>query len=457
MNFLKNRFFFLAALLILALLAGGRSHWYGDLRLSIGNGETDSYVRSSRVPAYSWKIFAGERLFTTNLLYKLANNPDQCSKIAYSFPSSGSEQPREIVPCFDQIALLQNVAAIFAWAFLALVVARRLHHTIFKIIALSSIALFGYTPQLAEWDSVLGPESLSLTLFAVTFALTVELAFRFSSRDFPFVSVGGKLLLSAWILSVFLWVFVRDVHLYALPVTLLLLAVPALVAKPGTRRGLLLATGVLGALFIIGYLSAKDSFRAARYPVVNAIDEYVWPHPARVKFFEQYGMPERDSPNYQNWADRSAAKAYGLFLISHPGFVVTTLWQYRDYFGFDFSQAFYPTDDPGYTGILPVIGQILHFEGLAVYPLGLLLLLTLAIGAAQTRAPERFAWLWLAGWLFGIALITLLISFMGDIYGTRRHIMPSVEMFRLFFWVFLIPILDLSVRKNTRPETGAPG
>jgi hypothetical protein len=38
--------------------------------------------------------------------------------------------------------------------------------------------------------------------------------------------------------------------------------------------------------------------------------------------------------------------------------------------------------------------------------------------------------------------ISLFISLFGDIDGTRRHIFPSVELFRLFLWIFLTVQVD---------------
>ena len=49
--------------------------------------------------------------------------------------------------------------------------------------------------------------------------------------------------------------------------------------------------------------------------------------------------------------------------------------------------------------------------------------------------------------MYGIAAATLLISYFGDTAGLRRHIMPSVELVRLHFWVFLVPFLDQYIRK----------
>ncbi len=62
----------------------------------------------------------------------------------------------------------------------------------------------------------------------------------------------------------------------------------------------------------------------------------IWPYPERVKYFEQFGMPDRLADNYQEWLDANAAKAYGLFLVSHPGFVAVTLWENMDQFSSDF-------------------------------------------------------------------------------------------------------------------------
>lgn len=447
MDFLKRNITYIFILIVMSILIWIRLTWYGDLRLSIAGGETHSYISASRAPLFSWKIFTGERMFTTSVIYKMANDTSACPSVAYSFPSSGQETPREISPCFDKIVLLQNFLVIFGWAFLALTTAKYLNNGFIKCIAATSILLFGFTPQLAEWDSVLGPESLSFSLFAISLALVMELAFRVSKAETPFKSLIEKVLLAGWIIVLFLWAFVRDVQLYGIFVTLGVVALLLFIKRIRETRTFTMATAALLGIFILGYLSGRDSFRAA-LPVINAIDEYIWPHPARVEFFREYGMPERDAPNYKEWADKNAFKAYGVFLATHPGFIVTTLWEYKDYFRSDFVQAYYPADEVKYRDTLLFIGQFFHIENFAIYLIDLLLLSTLLIGAFQHRTAHRFVWAWLALWMFGVAMVTLLLSFFGDIYGTRRHVMPSVEWFRLFLWLFLMPILDLFLNKT---------
>jgi hypothetical protein len=197
--------------------------------------------------------------------------------------------------------------------------------------------------------------------------------------------------------------------------------------------------------FVLGFFSARDSLRATRYPVMNALDAYIWPYPQRVEYFKNFGMPEHTSPNYQKWADANATKAYGLFLISHPGFVTTHLWKYIDLLSSDFVQPYFFAPEVKHRDTLLTLGEMFHPQTSAIYLISLLLLLTLIVHSIQLRTPALFAWTWLAIWFFTIAAATLLLSFFGDTSGARRHIMPSVEMFRLFFWVFIMPFLDLSL------------
>ncbi|MFM8369126.1 MAG: hypothetical protein ACKOBD_10285, partial [Chloroflexota bacterium] len=126
MDFIKKHFVNLIIFMIFAVGIYFRSTWYGDLRLSVANAETDSYMSSARNSIFSWDIFAGQRLFTTNLIYKLANDPVGCPFTSYGKPGIGEEVERKVQPCFDKIALLQNYLAMFGWCFLGWMVASKL-------------------------------------------------------------------------------------------------------------------------------------------------------------------------------------------------------------------------------------------------------------------------------------------------------------------------------------------
>ncbi|MBN8579937.1 MAG: hypothetical protein J0L96_04635 [Anaerolineae bacterium] len=454
MKFLKNHVTHLIILVIFAIGISLRANWYGDLRLSTANAETDSYINSSRSSIFSWDIFAGQRLFTTNLIYKLANDTAQCPIISYGKPGIGEEDERELQPCFDKIALLQNYLSIFGWCFLGWMLARWLKNPFVKIVAATVVMIFGFTPQIAEWDSVLSPESLSLSMLAILVGLGLEVILRAATADEPFKTKTDISLLAGFILWYLLWVFVRDVHLYAIPITVILTLPLFFIKKFRTAKPLYIALAILTLFFVVGYASARDSHRATRYPLMNSLDAYIWPYPARVEFFRAYGMPDKDvpsyfdSPNYQAWADENAPKAYAIFLISHPGFIVTTLWNDMDLLTSDYAQPYFFTDDVKNRDVLLVIGEMVNPDSGVVYLLTLILVLTFVAQALTTRNAILSAWAWLAVWFFGIAAGTLFISYFGDTAGLRRHIMPSIEMFRLHLWLFVLPFLDLSLTKK---------
>lgn len=454
MKFLKNNFSYLLILLIFALGIYIRASWYGDLRLSTANAETDSYVSSSRASIFSWKILAGQRLFTTNLIYKLANDAKACHITSFGKPGIGEEAEREIQPCFDRIALLQNYLSMFGWCFLGWMLARHLQTPFVKISAVTLVILFGFTPQIAEWDSVLSPESFSLSLFAIVLGIGIELVFRSARSKTPLQSGVVKFMLAGSIILFILWVFVRDVHLYAIPVTIVLIIPLFLIQKFKGSKALVVTLGILLVVFVLGYVSARDSLRATRYPLMNSLDTYIWPYPSRVEFFKKYGMPEKDNADYKQapiylaWADKNAAKAYAVFLITHPGFVVTTLWANMDLFWDEYSQPYFLTDQVKNRDDLLVIGEMVNPDSGAVYLLTTLLALVFIFQAAAKRTQVLAAWAWLGIWVYGIAAATLFISFFGDVAGLRRHIMPSVELFRIYLWVFLLPFLDLSFAKK---------
>jgi hypothetical protein len=219
-------------------------------------------------------------------------------------------------------------------------------------------------------------------------------------------------------------------------------------------KPLFAAIAALLIFFIVGYASARDGLRATRYPLMNSLDAYIWPYPARVEFFRSYGMPDMDGPDYKNapiyqaWADEHAAKAYAMFLITHPGFVVTTLWENMDLLNGEYAQPYFFTDEIKNREFLLVIGEMVNPESGVVYLLTLLLVITLPAHAWMKRTPTLTAWAWMALWAYGIAAATLFISYFGDTAGLRRHIMPSVEMFRLHLWVFLMPFLDGAITSS---------
>ena len=442
----KNSINILVLILILVAISF-RVFSYGDLRLSVGYADTPGYIESAAEPFFSWKLFAGKRLFTTNLIYKLANDPAQCPLLVMSNPAQGVEVERIIQPCFHNIALIQNVLSVFAWSFLAWTISRNLKNPFLRVISAGLILAFAFTPQIAEWDYILSPESFTFSLYLITFSLLIEIGFRVIQGLYDSSYVRFLIITSMVVFT--LWIFVRDVNLYTIIVTVELLALLYLFKSVRQIKLPIVLIGIFICIFVLGYKSAKDSLRATHYPLEHAFDTYIFPYQQRVDYMKRFGMPVRESSEFESWFDTNATKTYGQFLITHPGFVVTTLWNNIFYFESDFEQPYYRTEKIYGRDVLLTVGRFIHPETVAIYLIDLLLIGSFVIKAINDQKPKMFVWAWLSAWFFFCSLITLLPTFFGDTVGTRRHIFPSVEMFRLFMWIFLLPHLDTDAQNTT--------
>lgn len=443
MTFRKNTFIKIITLLIIATGISFRATWYGDLRLSVATLDTESYINSARNSLFSWESFSGRRLFTTNLIFKLATN-EACPLPLASNPFTGEEKKREILPCLENIAVIQNILSMFAWSLLAYYFSKHLQNSAYKILSIGIILLFGFSPQIAEWDSVLNVESMAVSLGVIVLALLVELAHRFprmiAERQ---LSPSNFFVLASFLFFLTLWVFTRDVHLYAI-ITTLAISLPLLFfASVRRAKWFLAAISFLVGAFIWGNSALQNSARW--HPSIeHAMNQYIFPYPARVEFMMKYGMPAPNSPQYFDWFQTNANKIYGLFLISHPGFLMQTYLDLSFYLRSDFLQTYFFANEIKYQDTLIKLGEILHPESNAVYGISLFLISAILIAAFSKTDEKTFVWLWLAAWVLLYASVSLTLTLFGDVDGTRRHIYPSVEMFRLFIWMLLFIVSDLA-------------
>jgi hypothetical protein len=86
---------------------------YGDFKLSVAIGDTESYIQGGSTQLFIKDLFTKNRLFTTNLLYYLAN-VQGCKIQAISYPAVGTEMYRAHQSCFDKIAVVQNIISVIA-------------------------------------------------------------------------------------------------------------------------------------------------------------------------------------------------------------------------------------------------------------------------------------------------------------------------------------------------------
>lgn len=450
MRLLKEKTASLLVLVILVLAAYARLTSYGDLRLSIGTSDTAGYVSAAQVPWLSKEMFTGRRLFSTNLLYKLTVDESQCPAPKISTPGNGQENARALKNCFDSIVLLQIFFSILGWSALAWTISRHLQNGLYKILAATLIIFFAYTPQIAEWDSVLSPESLSLSLFALLLALTIEICFTVAEHRTDASPRKYGWLIFIWVAIFFLWAFLRDVHIYAIPITLAA-CLPFLRNKNIRAIPFLLpALAILGGLFFLGSVTAHQSPRW-QPSISHVFDTYILTSPRAVDFMTARGMPAPEAGEpYTSWFNARADRAYALFLIAHPGFIATTLIESRDQFSSDFYQPYFPAPETKNREALTLLGEFLHPQTNAVFLLNALLLIGTIGTALKRRDAHSASWAWIATWVFLYASASLFLSFFGDTFGLRRHIFPSVEIFRIYIWISLLVLMD-SAQWQSKP------
>lgn len=418
---------------------------YGNLNLSVSNADTPSYVHEAAGPIFAKDMFTRNRLFTTNLLYHLAD-VQECKIGAVSHPALGLEIDRIIQPCFNRIVLFQNLLAVIAWSLLALVVSKRLTGAFEKLLATFLILAFGFTPAIADWDSVLGSESLTFSLFAISLALLLEFCFNVAknSEDRKRSIFINSLTLAALIL----WAFTRDANIYAIAV-LLAFSIITIIIFPNLRKNknLLILMTAAFLTTVIGLQSAAASNRW-KMPLDNVFTEYILPYPARVEFMENLGMPDPASDTYLKWFNENAPRAYARFLLFHPGFTSTS---FSSNLGGIFSeniQPYFYSEQTSIRKTLIAANDLLHPNTQLVFFLDILLITGLIFSVFRRSNQNLTVWVWLGTWLFISASAMLVINYFADSIGITRHTLFSVELFRLMLWVFLIVLFDHANRKD---------
>jgi len=443
MKLLKKKGINILALAVLAFMIFVRLTSYGDLNLSVANADTETYIKGGAAPLFSKDMLTKSRLFTTNLFYYLAD-AQGCEIQTVSYPALRTETYRAIQPCFDRIVFFQNILSIIAWSLLSLAVTKRLSGGYEKLLAVSLITAFGFTPAIADWDSILGSESLTFSLFAISLALIIEVCFNFARENNKRTTFTHILAMVALVF----WAFTRDANIYTLAVLFAVSIISYFVfpAVRKTKKLLVLITAIF-LVTVVGLQSAMTSGRWAT-PMTNVFNDLILPHPARVEFMQTLGMPDPASAEYSTWFNENAPRAYARFLLAHPGYTLTSFTSELDgIFSENIQPYFYSEQTPARVALMAA-NDVLHPKTHLIFILDILLMAGLLFSLFRRKNINFTLWVGLEIWLFLSASATMAVGFFADSIGLTRHTMFAVEMFRLMMWVFLIVLFDQSNRKD---------
>jgi len=239
------------------------------------------------------------------------------------------------------------------------------------------------------------------------------------------------------------WVLVRDANVYVAILMLAILLPYSIMARPRRRLIIILAAASLAGCLLI--LAASQASGRWKIPLTNAFAAYVLPFPERVRVMQSAGMPEPGTPAYDAWFAGRAPGAYAYFLSTHPGFVLTALFEHANSLFVENSQPYFKTPNRPLRDIGFTIGDLVHTKSASVLTLDLVLVTTLLLaGAGRRRAPGWPISVLVVG-LFACALITLVLTFFADSVGIERHVMLSVMLLRLVAWMSLALIVDMAL------------
>lgn len=465
---MKNYWVFLVCTVVAGLLLLVRFTAYEPIGYSISTYDTNAFIAAGHVPFPSSEFFISDRPATIDLFYKLFEPESGYQVTVLSSPAEDIYQAPAVQPGLERVALAQALLSISAWIFLAFVVAHKLENVGLQIMAVLLILGFGFSPTVAEWDSVLLSEPISLFLFVILLAVSIELVPRLIN---PTLDRWTTSLIVVWSLVFLLWLFARDTNAYMLLVLiaalLFMLFLRWRLKNPGllSKRNIGISILVFSLLFLVLSNTLQKSGRWIN-PFFNNVLHNVLPYPDRVTFFENKGMPINDAvlglrnspgnedaffgiPELMAWTTQHGSGAYVQFLLAFPGW---TFEKFMDGVEISFSenrQPFFFPNEGRTTPALAYIGDLLHPKSSSVIWVALLELIVFGYLAIRNNRSVDISFFILFVVLFIGEMLMLFVSIHGDALGIVRHTLGSVMPLRLSIWLLPLLILDLySLRDN---------
>ena len=449
-----------AGIVLLVGMVSFRLNSYGPRGESMSTMDTSSYLDSARLPTFSYEFLTSLRSPAYPLLFKILGPLEQYQVTKISEPFFHSEGSLVKQPGFDRVVNFQMWVSILCWSFLAGVLFFRLRNGWVRLFGAGAVLLFGFSPQMADWDSLIMTESLTFSLFALLLGLMIELGFCLTSPAAR-KAVRTWVLLAAIMVVTLFWIFLRDSSVYIIPVILVFLL--ALAGWYWRKwKEILLPAAVFLVLMTGMFTLQQVTFRASErwlLPFYNNVSRGIFPYPQRVAFFQQYGMPVSkellairgsqpleapDAPAaFVAWARQNGLTVYTRFIVEHPGSVLLPLWEdMESLWATNVQPYFYQQGSERPAWLIPVGNYLNPTVPLPILVDGLLTLLL--VGAAlQQRRRVVSTWAWAALWLYSVSAALLVLGYAGEMRSVLRHVMEGVVPLRLGVWVLLAVTADV--------------
>ena len=446
----------------------GRVVCYGPMNDSVAVQDTESYFTAAQADFPSLEFFEQQRSATVPLFYKLCNPTLEHEITLMSEPYFETSTRLAVQPGTENIIRTQTIISIVCWAACALLVCSTLNGWFAKALAALLILGFGFVPQIADWDSILSSESLSISLFALLVGLLIK-AVPSGKKEQSVVS---------WILALLLfivnalWIFTRDTNAYFVVLEAVLLIFTALYIWI-REKGLWSSTIILGFCLIGLFFFQQQSFTESErwlLPLLNNLTANVFPYEERVAYFvEESGMPDDEetlaltgsaeyndiyaNETFMRWARRYGMKTYQKWLLSMPLWSVLQVYNNLESFFEENEQPFFYGSDQEKPHWASGTGDLLHPQSSAVILIDLLLLIALFVKFANTKAPTDLRWACCLLILFLGSGLLMSLSYLGEVRSIWRHVLGGVIGLRLTLWLTIAALFSV---KDEKPKLNKP-
>lgn len=364
----------------------------------------------------------------------------------------------KVVGAGQGLLVFQLLASLIAWAWLGSLLRGGLGVLLGLLLAAS--------PMVWQWHAMVLTESITLTGWILLIALTRQ-----------GLVTGRWTYLLAWGLVGAALAWTRDSNAYGLPFLALVLL--------GRRPRQALACLVLSALLLVQVGAEVKAEQRWVYPVGNVITGRILPDAHARQWFETRGMPtspataavagvfgtrskvelEKTAPEFMAWLRSEGLATYQRYLLTHlliPPSTLLQAWESLKKPLWLCLRYYRIPDGPEFGFPLPVL--LAHGVYLLMPPLPLWGLLGLGLlvwavlwrrqwlnpkgGAGSPRelspcelSPRELSPLEVSLSLnLGVALLALsqaFLSFHGDAMEVARHLLPSLVLLRVSFWLTL--------------------
>ena len=451
----------LLPILFVLIFIYGRIVCYGPMNDSVAVQDTESYFAAAKGNPFSLEFFEQQRSPSYPLLIKISNPTLEYELTQLSEPYFGTESRLAVQPGTETLVRNQTVISILCWSAAALLITSSFNGWFAKALSAFLVLGCGFVPQIADWDSILSSESISISLFI----LMVGLLFKVipdgkGDRLVTWLAAAGMVVVS------FFWIFTRDTNAYFIIVEALVLIVTGIIYWI-RRKGQRISTILTGFLLVGIFFFHQGTFRVSErwlLPILNNMTENVFPYETRVQFFTDREMPTEGgvlsltgSAEYNNiyenekfihWARRFGLQTYQRFLLSMPLWSVLQVYNNLDSFFEENRQPFFYGSNQQRPHWAEKPGNLMHPLSAAVILIDFLLLILVAVKAVKSgdAADIRSFWTLLILFLGGGLLMSL--SYLGEVRSIWRHVFGGVLALRLMLWLGISALFSTSEKAN---------